>query len=119
MIASVDWQNRLHCCISQVSPLTRPGIEVVTWKIWLNGMLQFPHTFPMLNTVEAELRPLVFNTKVLDIAYELYLQAPQEIYPVINLKELAQRTGVSLLECRNSIVEANRLGQFPNCTLHS
>lgn len=65
------------------------------------------------------MRGLTLNGKVLDVAYELYLQAPQQIYPEINLRELAQRTGLGVLECRNAIVEANRLGQFPNCTLHS
>lgn len=73
----------------------------------------------MSNLVETKLKRLVLNVKVLDAAYELYLQAPQEVYPTIDLKELAHRTGLSLLECRNAIVEANRLGQFPNCTLNS
>jgi hypothetical protein len=72
----------------------------------------------MFNLIEPKPRSLMLNAKVLDAAYELYLQAPQEVYPAIDLREVAHRTGVSLLECRNAIVEANRLGQFPNCTLH-
>ena len=59
----------------------------------------------------------MLNSQVLEVAYELYLKAPQESYPVIDLRELSQRTGASLLECRNAIVEANRLGQFPKCAL--
>jgi hypothetical protein len=72
----------------------------------------------MFNLIETTIRPYMLNTAVLDVAYELYRRAPQDSYPAINLKELANRTGVSLLECRNAIVEANRLGRFPNCTLH-
>lgn len=73
----------------------------------------------MLNLVQATINPLILNVKVLDVAYELYLQAPQENYPTIDLRELSLRTGKSLLECRNAIVEANALGRFPNCSLQS
>ncbi|GAB4382826.1 MAG: hypothetical protein Kow00121_43660 [Elainellaceae cyanobacterium] len=73
----------------------------------------------MFKLLEATVQPLMLNSKVLDVAYDLYLQAPQDSYPLINLKELSQKTGASLLECRNAIVEANRLGRFPNCTLQS
>jgi hypothetical protein len=59
----------------------------------------------------------MLNTNVLEIAYDLYLQAPQTSSPTIDLKELSRKTGSSLLECRNAIVEANQLGRFPNCTL--
>jgi hypothetical protein len=61
----------------------------------------------------------MLNSKVLEVAYELYLQAPQSSNPIINLKELSRRTGAGLLECRNAIVEANQLGRFPNCLLES
>lgn len=73
----------------------------------------------MLSVVEATVRPLMLNTKVLDVAYELYLQASHSSHPVINLRTLSLKTGKSLLECRNAIVEANRLGRFPNCALES
>lgn len=71
----------------------------------------------MFNLLETTIQPLMLNSKVLEVAYELYLEAPQESYPVIDLRELSQRTGASLLECRNAIVEANRLGRFPKCAL--
>jgi len=73
----------------------------------------------MFDLVEATIKPLMLNYKVLEVAYELYLEASQSSYPVINLKDLSRRTGRSLLECRNAIVEANRLGRFPNCALES
>ncbi len=71
----------------------------------------------MFNLLETTIKPLMLNSQVLEVAYELYLKAPQESYPVIDLRELSQRTGASLLECRNAIVEANRLGRFPKCAL--
>ncbi|MBE9177462.1 hypothetical protein IQ268_02585 [Oculatella sp. LEGE 06141] len=73
----------------------------------------------MFSLVEATVKPLLLNDKVLKVAYELYLQAPQSYSPAIDLRELSKKTGTSLLECRNAIVEANRLGRFPNCSLHS
>lgn len=73
----------------------------------------------MFNVLEATVKPLMLNRKVLDAAYELYLQAPQDSYPLINLRELSRRTGASLLECRNVIVEANSLGRFPKCALET
>lgn len=71
----------------------------------------------MFSLIESTVKPLMLNTSVLDIAYALYLQAPQTSSPTIDLKELSRKTGSSLLECRNVIVEANKLGRFPNCTL--
>lgn len=71
----------------------------------------------MFQLVEATVRPLRLNRRVLEAAYELYLQAAQASHPQINLRELSQRTGVSLLDCRNAIVEANQMGRFPNCSL--
>jgi len=65
------------------------------------------------------IQPLQLNTRVLETAYELYLQAPADSYPEINLKELSRKTGVSLLECRNAIVTANQMGRFPKCSLAS
>lgn len=73
----------------------------------------------MFELLESTIKPLKLNSAILDVAYELYLQAPQENYPTINLRVLAQKTGKSLLECRNAIVEANRLGRFPSCQLQS
>ncbi len=57
--------------------------------------------------------------KVLEAAYELYLKAPQVSHPIINLQEVVQRTDMSILECRNIIVKANKLGRFPDCSLSS
>ncbi|MBF2029298.1 MAG: hypothetical protein IGS48_21480 [Oscillatoriales cyanobacterium C42_A2020_001] len=73
----------------------------------------------MLNVLEATVKPLMLNYRVLEVAYELYLQAPEATHPLINLKELSRRTGASLLECRNAIVEAHNLGRFPQCALET
>lgn len=73
----------------------------------------------MINLMKTTVMPLTLNVKVLDVAYDLYLKSPQESYPIINLREVAHKTGMSLLECRNAIVEANKLGRFPNCSLES
>lgn len=73
----------------------------------------------MFELLESTIKPLSLNSKVLDVAYELYLQAPQETYPTIELRSLSQKTGKSLLECRNAIVEANKLGRFPDCKLQT
>lgn len=73
----------------------------------------------MFDLVEATVKPLMLDTRVLEAAYELYLQAPQTSHPVINLRELSRQTGRSLLECRNAIVEANQLRRFPDCALES
>lgn len=73
----------------------------------------------MINLMQTTVMPLTLNNGVLDVAYALYLQSPQESYPIINLKEVSERTGMSLLACRNAIVEANKLGRFPNCSLES
>lgn len=73
----------------------------------------------MFDVVGATVRPLMLNMKVLEAAYELYLSAPQSSHPLINLQELSRKTGKSLLECRNAIVEANQLGRFPDCALES
>ena len=71
----------------------------------------------MFQLLEKRIQPLSLNFKVLEAAYELYLQAPQSDSPVINLKELAQKTNASAIECRNTIVTANKIGKFPNCSL--
>jgi hypothetical protein len=73
----------------------------------------------MFDLMEATVKPLMLNHKVLEVAYELYLEASQSSHPVINLKALSRKTGKSLLECRNAIVEANQLGRFPNCALET
>ncbi|MDX2243397.1 MAG: hypothetical protein NW224_22175 [Leptolyngbyaceae cyanobacterium bins.302] len=73
----------------------------------------------MLNLLEATVKPMMLNYKVLEVAYELYLQAPQATHPTIPLRELSRRTGASLLECRNAIVEAYNVGRFPQCALES
>lgn len=71
----------------------------------------------MIELLKATVRPLTLNTKILETAYELYLQAPDSAYPTIDLKELSKKTGTPLLECRNTIVEAHHLGRFPRCQL--
>lgn len=73
----------------------------------------------MFDVINATVRPLMLNSKVLDVAYELYLAAPPSSYPTINLKDLSRKTGASLLECRNAIVDANRHGRFPQCELET
>lgn len=73
----------------------------------------------MLDVVKVAMKPLRLNQSVLEAAYELYSKAPQASHPVIDLRQLTRMTGKSLLECRNAIVEANRLGRFPDCTLRS
>ncbi|HLO47752.1 MAG TPA: hypothetical protein VK211_04965 [Kamptonema sp.] len=71
----------------------------------------------MFQILEKTIQPLSLNFKVLEVAYDLYLQAPQSDSPLINLKELAHKTNASILECRNTIVTANKIGKFPNCSL--
>ncbi|HEY9862156.1 MAG TPA: hypothetical protein V6D16_21860 [Candidatus Obscuribacterales bacterium] len=73
----------------------------------------------MFSLLETTIRPLQLNSRVLEVAYELYLQAPQASHPGINLQELSRRTEVSLIECRNAIVEANQVGRFLNCSLYT
>lgn len=73
----------------------------------------------MFDLLEATVKPLTLDYKVLEVAYEMYLQAPQSSHPLINLRELSRKSGKSLLECRNAIVEAHRLGRFPTCALES
>jgi hypothetical protein len=73
----------------------------------------------MFDLLEATVRPLRLNAKVLEVAYELYLAAPQAANPVIDLRELSRRTGANLLECRNAIVDANKVGRFPDCSLQT
>ncbi|MDB9510290.1 hypothetical protein PN499_03610 [Kamptonema animale CS-326] len=73
----------------------------------------------MFELLEKRIQPLSLNFKVLEVAYELYLQAPQSDSPVINLKDLAQKSNASVFDCRNTIVSANKIGKFPNCSLSS
>jgi hypothetical protein len=73
----------------------------------------------MFDLVGASVKPLMLNYKILEIGYELYLKAPQTSHPVINLRDLSYKTGKSLLECRNAIIEANKLGRFPDCALEA
>lgn len=71
----------------------------------------------MLDILAATFQPGQKQTQVLEVAYELYLEAPDSSYPEINLREVARKTGMSVFECRNTIVNANRAGRFPNCSL--
>ncbi|MFE4107228.1 hypothetical protein [Almyronema epifaneia] len=73
----------------------------------------------MLGLVAKTLQTESFNFHILEAAFELYLQAPESQYPVISLHEVAERTGASLLECRNTIVTACKRGRFPDCSLSS
>jgi len=72
--------------------------------------------FDLLNSM---VRPLSLNTSILGVTYKLDLQAPQEASPTIDLRSLPQKTAKNLLDCRNAIVAANRLGRFPDCKLRS
>lgn len=71
----------------------------------------------MFSLLETAIQSATLNPSVLEVAYQLYLQAPPEDSPVINLQELSQKTKTSMLECRNLIVTANKMGRFPNCSL--
>ncbi len=71
----------------------------------------------MFQLLEKVIQPLELNSQVLEVAYELYLEAPQAAYPLINLKELSCKTNTSVIDCRNAIVSANKLGRFPDCCL--
>lgn len=71
----------------------------------------------MLNLIAQSLTVESLNLDILEAAFELYLEAPQESHPVISLKTLSKRTGSSPLKCRNAIVEACKMGRFPNCSL--
>lgn len=73
----------------------------------------------MFETLESTIKPLTLNTQVLETAYELYLSAPDDTHPTIDLRVLAHKTGKPLLYCRNEIVSANSLGRFPDCQLES
>lgn len=74
----------------------------------------------MFDVLDTQIKPFILNnSKILEVAYELYLAAPQDSHPMIDLHVLAKRTGKSMLQCRNEIVEANKLGHFPNCSLQS
>ncbi|MGI0486643.1 hypothetical protein ACN4EK_14485 [Pantanalinema rosaneae CENA516] len=76
--------------------------------------------FANFGSLAKVLEPSVpLNDRVLETAYELYLQAPQASSPMICLHELSRKTGSSLWECRNAIVAANKAGRFPNCSLSS
>lgn len=71
----------------------------------------------MFSLLETTIQSATLNPSVLEAAYELYLQADGNDSPIINLKELSKRTRTSMLECRNIIVTANKMGKFPNCSL--
>ncbi|NJM84746.1 MAG: hypothetical protein HC839_00025 [Leptolyngbyaceae cyanobacterium RM2_2_21] len=55
--------------------------------------------------------------EILEAAFDLYLQAPESQNPTISLQTVAEQTGASLLECRNTIVAACKQGHFPECAL--
>ncbi|MEB3214253.1 MAG: hypothetical protein VKL39_23090 [Leptolyngbyaceae bacterium] len=73
----------------------------------------------MLELIKSTVKPLSLDYTVLEAAYALYLEAPQAVSPVISLKALSKKTGKSMLHCRNTIVEANAMGRFPDCSLQS
>ena len=74
---------------------------------------------PMLNVIAKTLNVRPLDQDILEVAYDLYLQAPESSHPLINLKEVAQQTGETPLKCRNAIVSACQAGRFPNCSLAS
>ncbi|MBW4652803.1 MAG: hypothetical protein KME20_07225 [Kaiparowitsia implicata GSE-PSE-MK54-09C] len=71
----------------------------------------------MFELLDATIKPLMLDMDVLEVAYQLYLAAPQSSHPMLSLQELSKQTGLNPLRCRNAIVEANRLGRFPDCAL--
>jgi hypothetical protein len=71
----------------------------------------------MLNLLTQSVAVKSLNLDILEAAFELYLEAPQESHPKISLTTLSQRTGASPLKCRNAIVDACKMGRFPNCSL--
>jgi hypothetical protein len=73
----------------------------------------------MFSLLETTVKPLLLNTKVLEAVSKLYLEAPQSDYPEIDLKELSNQTGASLLGCRTAIVGTRQVGRFPKCSLRS
>lgn len=73
----------------------------------------------MLEVIKSKIRPLSLDVGLLEKAYQMYLEAPQASHPEIDLVALARQTGRSPLDCRNAIVDANRLGRFPDCALRS
>jgi len=73
----------------------------------------------MLDAIQSTVRPLMLDEHVLEEAYKLYLAAPQSSLPIIDLRSLSDATGKKLLYCRNTIVEANSLGRFPDCSLQT
>ncbi len=74
---------------------------------------------PMFNVIAKTLNVRPLDQDILEVAYDLYLQAPESSHPLINLKEVAQQTGETPLKCRNAIVSACQAGRFPNCSLAS
>jgi hypothetical protein len=72
----------------------------------------------MLEVIKSSVKPLFLDEQVLEAAYGLYMTAPPARTPAISLQRLAKLTGKTPLRCRNAIVEANRLGRFPDCELH-
>jgi hypothetical protein len=72
----------------------------------------------MFNVVKSTVKSLMLEDKILERAYQLYLTSQSTELPSISLKVLANQTGESCLKCRNAIVEANRVGHFPDCELH-
>ncbi|RZM78709.1 hypothetical protein DYY88_07865 [Leptolyngbya iicbica LK] len=72
----------------------------------------------MFDVVKSTVKSLMLEDQILEKAYQLYLKSPSTELPSISLKRLADQTGESSLKCRNAIVEANRMGHFPNCELH-
>lgn len=73
----------------------------------------------MLSFVTQSLKVKSLDVDVLEVAFELYLEAPQDSHPMINIRTVSERTGSSLIECRNAIVQACKAGRFPNCSLVS
>lgn len=73
----------------------------------------------MLEVLKSTIKPLMLDEQVLEAAYNLYLTSPHSSSPAISLKRLSEITGKTPLRCRNAIVEANGVGRFPNCELHS
>lgn len=96
---------------------TKSGFCIFTESIAFKP--NFFKILPMFNVIAKTLNVRPLDQDILEVAYDLYLQAPESSHPLINLKEVAQQTGESPLHCRNAIVSACQAGRFPNCSLAS
>ncbi|MGB3512433.1 MAG: hypothetical protein WBA93_24980 [Microcoleaceae cyanobacterium] len=96
-----------------------PQLLNIASKLYLQAPGKTSLLNNLLDTVETVGKTFTVNPKILETAYELYLQPNQSSHPLIEIKQVSPRTGASLLECRDTIVKANKAGEFPDCSLES